>query len=117
MPPIAVVLHGLLGGILAVAFTLNGLGPFVIIDSVSQRALIAQVFVLMSVVTGLALAFSRSERDVALSSLRDAQRETAERARLLDSVLDTMHEGIAVIDSADNVLVRNQRRAPHARPR
>ncbi len=108
LPPVAVVAHGLLGGTLAVVFTLNGVGPFMIIDSVPQQAMVAQIFVMMSVVTGLALAFSRSERDAALSSLRTAQHEMVERARLLDSVLETMHEGIAVVDSADNVLIRNR---------
>lgn len=108
LPPIAVVLHGLLGGVLAVVFTLNEVGPFLTIESVPQRALVAQIFVLMSVVTGLALAFSRSERDVALAGLRAAQAETVARARLLDSVLETMHEGVAVVDADDNVLVRNR---------
>ncbi|MEO5652622.1 MAG: ATP-binding protein [Marmoricola sp.] len=108
LPPTAVVLHGLLGGVLAVVFTLNEVGPFITIESVSQRALVAQIFVLMSVVTGLALAFSRSERDVALAGLRAAQAETVARARLLDSVLETMHEGVAVVDADDNVLVRNR---------
>ncbi|MFL6024571.1 MAG: ATP-binding protein, partial [Marmoricola sp.] len=105
--PVAVMLYGLAMGGTGIAFTLAGLGPFAAIESLEYRALISQVFLAMSVLTGLALAFSRAERDVANAELAVARRAADERARLLDAVLATMTEGVVVIDDEHRVLVRN----------
>jgi len=105
--PVAVILHGLAMGATGIAFTLAGIGPFAAIESLQYRALVAQVFLAMTVLTGLALSFSRAERDAAIRELAIEQRAAAERARLLDAVLETMTEGVVVIDDEHRVLVRN----------
>lgn len=106
-PAVAVALHGMAMGAAGVVFTIADLGPFSQIESVHVRALAAQVFVAMSVLTGLALAFSRSERDRANRELAAARQSAADRARLLDEVVKSMSEGVVVLDGRERVVVRN----------
>jgi signal transduction histidine kinase len=106
-PPVAVTLHGLTTGAIGIGFTLAGVGPFAAIESLQYRALVAQVFLAMTVLTGLALSFSRAERDHANRELAVAQRAADQRAKLLDAVLETMTEGVVVVDADHRVLVRN----------
>ena len=105
--PLGVVVHGLAVGAGSVAFTLAGSGPFAAISEISERALVAQVFVTMTIITGLVLAFSRVERNQALADLSLLQRETAERAKLFGAVLEHMKEGVAVVDAEGTFLLRN----------
>lgn len=105
--PLAVVTHALVVGGAVVVFTLGGRGPFAGIEDVTQRALVAQVFVVMTVLTGLVLTFSRRERDVATGELEQLQRETEERARLFGSVLAHLQEGLTVITADGQVVVAN----------
>lgn len=105
--PVGVALHGLGTGCAAVAFTLVGLGPFAAVADLAQRAVYAQVFVVMTVLTGLVLAFNRAERDRALDDLRVLQAETADRAQLFEAVLEHMREGVVVTDADGEFLVRN----------
>ena len=105
--PLGVVVHGFSVGSGSVVFTLAGSGPFAAIGEVSERALVAQVFVSMTIVTGLVLAFSRVERDQALADLSALQRHTAERAQLFGAVLEHMKEGVMVLDDQGRYLLRN----------
>lgn len=105
--PLGVATHALATGAGAMVYTLLGRGPFAAIDDLSQRALVAQVFVMMTVLTGLVLTFSRGERDAANAELAALQRETADRARLMGSVLETMQEGLTVVAADGTVLVAN----------
>jgi len=104
---VAVIVHGLAMAATGIAFTMAGEGPFAAIESLHYRALVTQIFLAMTVLTGLALSFSRAERDVAHRQLAVAQRAADERARLLDAVLETMTEGVVVIDENKHILVRN----------
>ena len=104
---VAVTVHGVIMGSCGVAFTLAGEGPFAAAASIPYRAATAQIFVAMSVLTGLALSFSRAERDAANRDLAAARRAADERAQLLDVVLETMQEGIVVVEEGGRVLVRN----------
>ncbi len=105
--PLGVVVHGLAVGAGSIVFTLGGRGPFAAIADISERALVAQVFVTMTVVTGLVLAFSRVERNQALADLSLLQRETADRAQLFGAVLEHMKEGVMVVDDQGRYLLRN----------
>jgi len=105
--PVVVTVHGVLMGTCGIAFTLAGAGPFATVSSVYYRALVAQAFVTMAVLTGLALAFSRAERDVANRELAAARRSADERAQLLDAVLESMKEGVVVVEEGGGILVCN----------
>lgn len=65
-----VAVHDLALGVVAVAFTLAGSGPFATISNDDARALVVQLFVGMLVVVGLALALGRDEREVLLTQVR-----------------------------------------------
>ena len=106
--PVAVTLHGIAIGAVGLLFTLHGSGPFAEIESSYLRALVAQVFVATAVLTGLTLAFSRLERDDAVGHLQRARREADDRARLLDAVLESMSEGLVVVEEGGRVLVSNR---------
>lgn len=105
--PLNVAVHTLLVGTGAVVLTLAGRGPFAAVVDMSERALVAQVFVMMTIVTGLVLAFNREERNQALGELRAAQAEAEARARLFAGVLEHMQEGVAVFDTEGNYLMHN----------
>ncbi len=104
---VVVTVHGVLMGAAGVAFTVAGNGPFASVAEVYWRAVAAQAFVAMTVLTGLALAFSRAERDVAHRQLAAARRSADERAHLLDAVLESMKEGVVVVEEGGQVLVCN----------
>jgi signal transduction histidine kinase len=95
-----VVLHDLAFGSAAILFTLRGDGPFALIESHPVRALIAQLFVGTVTVVGLSLALSRDERDALTARLRV-------QAQPLTTVIDSISEGIAVVDENSGFLMRN----------
>ncbi|ROR93001.1 PAS domain-containing protein [Nocardioides aurantiacus] len=105
--PLGAGLHGLGTGGAAVAFTLLGRGPFAGVGDLTERALYAQVFVTMTVLTGLVLAFNRAERNRALLGLQALQADTADRAQLFEAVLEHMREGVVVTDAQGEFLLRN----------
>lgn len=109
-----VVLHDLAVGAIAVRFTLYGTGAFAAIDDHATRALIVQLFVGIVAVIGLTLALGRDERHALLEQLNNdkaalaAQQETATRhAQLMTAIIDSMADGLAVIDEGGTVAVRN----------
>ncbi|WP_449062438.1 MASE1 domain-containing protein [Planomonospora algeriensis] len=59
-----VALHSLVTGMVAIVFTVYGRGPFTVAASPVARVLVAQIFVGVITVVGLALALGRDERDV-----------------------------------------------------
>lgn len=105
--PVAVTVQGVLMGVCGIVFTLHGDGPFASVESIQYRALVAQLFVGMAVLTGLALAFSRAERDAAHAELAAAQRAADERSQLLDAVLESLKEGVVVVEEGGRILVHN----------
>jgi signal transduction histidine kinase len=105
--PIAVMAHGLAMGAAGIVYTVHGDGPFAAIGSTHDRALVAQLFVATTVLTGLSLAFSRTERVNANRRLAQAQVESDARARLLGAVLESMQEGLVVVEAGGGILVAN----------
>ncbi|MCY1136776.1 diguanylate cyclase [Actinoplanes sp. Pm04-4] len=102
-----VVLHGLVFGTTAVLFTLHGSGAFAFIGSHPARALVAQAFVGMIAVVGLALALGRDERVALVRQLRTEQEATADQARLMTAIVNSMVEGLHVVDDQGRLLLRN----------
>jgi PAS domain S-box-containing protein len=102
-----VILHDLAFGTVAVLFTLHGTGPFGEIQEDWIRAMVAQVFVGMVAVTGLALALGRDEREALVEQLRESERAAVEQARTMTAIIDSMAEGLGVIDEDGRLLVKN----------
>ncbi|MEV6599910.1 ATP-binding protein [Actinoplanes sp. NPDC051346] len=102
-----VVLHDLFFGSVAVLFTLHGDGPFATVDDNAGRALIAQAFVGMVAIVGLSLALGRDERARLLADLRASERAAADQAATLSTIVDSMAEGLAVLDEDGRLILRN----------
>ncbi|MEV4706383.1 ATP-binding protein [Actinoplanes sp. NPDC049316] len=102
-----VILHDLAFGSAAVLFTLNGEGPFAHVPDNALRALIAQAFVGMVAVVGLALALGRDERARLVADLRESEQAAAEQATVLATIVDGMAEGLAVMDTQGRLILRN----------
>ena len=102
-----VILHDLVFGSVAVLFTLAGAGVFATIASHPARALVAQLFVGVIAVVGLALALGRDERAALITDLEAERKSAADHAKLLTTILDAMTEGLTVVDEQGRFLVRN----------
>ncbi len=102
-----VLVHGLAMGIVVVLLTLDGLGPFAQIQPPATRAFVVQLFVGVVAVVALAVSLGRDERDLLLAQVRQGQQESEERAQLFATVVDSMAEGLMVIDSDHRFLLCN----------
>ncbi|BCY06935.1 ATP-binding protein [Actinoplanes sp. L3-i22] len=109
-----VALHSLVTASIAVVFTLRGLGPFAAVQDNAARAFLAQLFVALVAVVGLALALGRDERAALLTELAAEKAELAahreeasRRADLMTTIVDSMADGLAVIADDGRVLLRN----------
>ena len=62
----------------------------------------------MLLVTGLLLSTGRDERELLAEELRDAPaRRRSTRPSLLDTIINSMAEGLAVVDDAGEILMLN----------
>ncbi|MEV0898476.1 ATP-binding protein [Actinoplanes sp. NPDC049802] len=95
-----VVAHDLLVGLIAIGFTLYGSGPFATIADFTTRAFVAQLFVVIVAVVGMALATGRDERTALIAEL-------AAEKDLLRAIFDSTADGLAVIDADNRVVLRN----------
>ncbi|GAA1615124.1 ATP-binding protein [Actinoplanes couchii] len=109
-----VVLHDLAVGGIVVVFTLAGHGTFAAIESHAMRAFVAQLFVVMVAVVGLALALGRDERQALLielasekAALAVAHDEASRRAEMMQTIIESMADGLSVVDAGGRVVLRN----------
>jgi PAS domain S-box-containing protein len=107
LPTHLVVQHATACGTIAVGFTLAGRGPFARVDDVTSAALLAQLFVLLVIVTSLALATSGDERDELSQTLLAAQQEAVAQASMMSTVVASVSEGITVVNARGDMLVAN----------
>jgi PAS domain-containing protein len=107
LPTRSVVLHTTLCGVVAITMTLTGLGPFASLPDATAQVGIAQLYVGLVTVIGMALALARDERGRLVSDLSAARDRAQEQAALLTTVVDTMSEGVRVVDAVGRVIVRN----------
>lgn len=99
--------HSAVAAVVAIALTLAGSGPFAQVDSVIVGSILVQFFVVMVVVSGLALATGRDERVALNQRLDRAERESSERASTLDTIFAAMTEGVNVMDESGRFLLTN----------
>ncbi|GAA3845117.1 hypothetical protein GCM10022243_09250 [Saccharothrix violaceirubra] len=102
-----VTLHTAGLAMIAVLFTLHGQGPFSYVDSNAGRALIVQLFVTTVAMIGLALALGREERQALLDELGEEKENAAQRATLNRAIIDSMTEGLTVVDSTGRITLGN----------
>ncbi|MDT9592559.1 ATP-binding protein [Nocardioides zeae] len=99
--------HGVVLGLVVVLFTLDGTGPFALAEDHRVGLVVAQLFVSVVLVSGLLLGVGRDERRSALLEARGARASASEQAALLRTIIDTMHEGLVVVEEGGRVLLGN----------
>ena len=99
-------LHTVVVASVAVAATLAGTGPFAHEGAV-ENVLLVQLFVLASAVDGAGPVHRLDERTGLTAELRQTSREMTDQAQLLNAVVNSMAEGLAVVDDAGRWLLRN----------
>jgi PAS domain-containing protein len=107
LPAALVAVHSALVAMAVVACTAAARGPFVGHDDPVLDVAIAQLYVVLACGMGLALALDRDDRarlSVALEAARD---EARRQAALFGTIVDTMGEGLRVVDRDGHVIVRN----------
>jgi PAS domain-containing protein len=86
--------------------TLEGSGPFTESDPM-VNALLVQFFVVATASVGLALSTGLDERAALHARAGRGPREMTDQAQLLNAVVNSMAEGLAVVDDAGRWLLRN----------
>lgn len=98
----AAAAYSLASGTFALVATLAGHGVFAVaIEDPYQRAVVAQLFVMITTGTGLVLAIARAQL-VAAEALAEARRA------MLDQVLAEVDDGIALFEGESQVLMINR---------
>ncbi|RZU53561.1 PAS domain-containing protein [Krasilnikovia cinnamomea] len=102
-----VVAHHLIFGAAVVGFTVHGVGPMAAVTDPQTRALLAQLYVVLIAAVGLALALGRDERAALVAELTTKEKEQARHAALLSAIIDSMADGLSLVDADGTVLLRN----------
>jgi nitrogen fixation/metabolism regulation signal transduction histidine kinase len=71
------------------------------------RVMVAQVYVVLIAAVGLALALGRDERTALLTELTAQKEEQTRHAALMSAVIDSMADGLSLVDAEGRVLLRN----------
>ncbi len=102
-----VVLHNTVVGGTVITLTVQDTGPFLQFASATTQVAVAQLYVGLTAVVGLSLALAREERLRLLGEVAVARDRAESQAALLTTIVDTMAEGVRVVDAQGRVLVRN----------
>lgn len=105
--PAVGAVYSLAFGTIAVVLTVEGIGPFGFVEDLAVRATVVQLFVAMTTLLVLLLAFGVTDRAALAVSLQEAEARATSRADLLDAVTGAMVDGLCVSDSWGHVLLAN----------
>ena len=107
MPSPLVVLHAAVFNCAALIYTLTGHGPYAAVDDSGLSMLLIQVYAGILASVGLALAFSRDERDTLIRRLQISEEEATDKATMMTTVVNSMTEGLAILDHTGRLVLRN----------
>ncbi|AEI11459.1 SpoIIE family protein phosphatase [Cellulomonas gilvus] len=102
-----VVLHNSAVAATAVTLTVLGAGPFLTLSTPTTQVAVAQLYVGLVSLIGLSLALARDERLRLAREFAAARDDAQSQAALLSTIVETMAEGVRVVDADGRVLVRN----------
>ncbi|WP_433794478.1 ATP-binding protein [Actinoplanes sp. CA-252034] len=106
-PTPVVVLHAVVLDSAALLWTVGGDGPYAVVADVELRAVLIQLYAGILACVGLALAISRDERDSLIRRLRVSEQEATDKATMMTTVVDSMTEGLAILDHTGRLVLRN----------
>ncbi|MFP3714501.1 SpoIIE family protein phosphatase [Puerhibacterium sp. TATVAM-FAB25] len=107
LPSPVVTVHNTVVASAVVALTAHGVGPFVGMPSPTSQVAVAQLYVGLACVLALSLALATDDRDRLLRDLSATRDAAQAQAALLTTIVDTMAEGVRVVDAAGRLVVRN----------
>ncbi|BCJ45718.1 hypothetical protein GCM10010168_58620 [Actinoplanes ianthinogenes] len=107
LPTVLAIVHTMAFGTAAAVFTLHGSGPYAMTGEPGTRALVVQLYIGVLALVGLALAFSRDERTALIERLQSSEHEATEKAELMTTIINSMTEGLAILDQAGRLVLRN----------
>lgn len=107
LPSPVVTVHNTVVASVVVALTAHGFGPFVSMPSPTSQVAVAQLYVGLACVLALSLALAADDRDRLLADLSATRDDAQAQAALLTTIVDTMAEGVRVVDAAGRLVVRN----------
>jgi signal transduction histidine kinase/integral membrane sensor domain MASE1 len=106
-PPLAVALHSVAVSASVVVYTVMDRGPFANLGSWPREVFVAQLFIFLIFCLGSLLALSMSERAALTRTLSEARATAEDQARLMSTIIDSMHDGVTVLNEKGQVLTRN----------
>ena len=92
---------------LAVLWTQSGSGPFGPIPDLTTRAIVVQIYVMVTAVLVLLLSLGASERASLHARVTESEARATSRAELLDAVMNVMTDGLVVVEGSGEVMMRN----------
>ena len=99
--------YALILSTLAVLCTQAGRGPFGAIDDLVARAVVVQIYVLVTTLVVLVVSLGVAERAALLARVVDSEARATSRAELLDAVMNVMTDGLAVVERSGQMMMRN----------
>ncbi|MEU4624612.1 ATP-binding protein [Actinoplanes sp. NPDC023801] len=107
MPTPLAIAHTAVFGCTAVLYTLSGHGPYAMVADTGVRVLLIQLYVGILATVGLALTLTRDERDNLIRRLQDSEQEATDKASMMTTVVNSMTEGLAILDHTGRLVLRN----------
>jgi signal transduction histidine kinase len=104
---LAATLHSLAVCTLVVLFTLLDHGAFASVGPWNEVVLVSQVFIALVFGLGVMLSLGRSEVLTLTDTVTTTRAVSESQADVLSAIIDTMHDGLTVIDANGQVLRRN----------
>ncbi|GLY07339.1 hypothetical protein Acsp01_77180 [Actinoplanes sp. NBRC 101535] len=107
LPTTLTILHTMVFTCIAGISTLSGRGPFVVVADEGTRAFVVQLYVGVLAVVGLVIALARDEREALIRKMSSSEEEATEKAGLMTTIVNSMTEGLAILDPAGKLILRN----------
>lgn len=102
-PTFLAALHALALGLGTLVLTLAGLGPAARLDDPVQATLVAHVFLVAVLLTGLTVGTLSDRIDELVVRMGHARARAAEQAELLAEMTESMDEGLIVLDRTGRI--------------
>jgi diguanylate cyclase (GGDEF)-like protein/PAS domain S-box-containing protein len=87
-------------------FSARGHGPFAVLAP-DSRVLLVHIFIGVATVLALQLALGRDERARLATQLQQTRDRASSQAALLDTVIDSISDGVVVVDGSGRTVLRN----------
>ncbi|MBO3663167.1 SpoIIE family protein phosphatase [Microbacterium stercoris] len=108
LPQSIVMLQGVLITVVIVVLSAEGRGPFGDVGDTATQLAAAQLYVVLVIVIGLALATERDSRELLVRELARASENAETQASLLETIIDTITEGVRVVRPDGSTIIRNR---------